>query len=406
MLRLLTAGESHGKALVSILDGFPSGLELDLSAVNAEMERRQQGYGRSARQKIESDSVEFLGGLRHGITTGAPLAMFIRNRDWDNWQHVMSSIPPQLDDPSVQEQLTKKLISSFRPGHADLPGTLKFKQRDIRDVLERASARETAARVAAGAVCAQLLEHCGISITAAVTKVGGIASTLNLSELQITDIKKNQLDSKLFCVDADAELQMLAVIDEARRNGDTVGGVIEIHAEGCPVGLGSCTQWDERLDGQLAQALMSIQAIKAVEVGDGIDAAQNRGSQVHDAIYAADEEQEQEYSLPFSRQTNRAGGIEGGMTNGERVVLRAFMKPIPTLAKGLPSVSFPEFKPDAAHFERSDVCAIAAASVVAKAMVSFVLARTLLQKFGSDTVTDILSSLNKFRSDCANLGAS
>jgi chorismate synthase len=402
MLRLLTAGESHGKALVSILDGFPSGLKLDLAAVNAELKRRQQGYGRSARQKIESDSVEFIGGLRHGVTTGAPLAMLINNRDWENWQHVMSTMQPQFDDAAVQEQLTKKAINKFRPGHADLPGTLKFKQQDIRDVLERASARETAARVAAGAVCEQLLAHYGISVTGTVIQVGEVSSKLDLSQLQINDIKQQQSNSQFFCADSAVESQMQAAVDDARKNGDTTGGTIEVHADGCPVGLGSYTQWDERLDGQLAQALMSIQAIKAVELGDGIAAAQRNGSQVHDAIYAAQSDSTKS-ALPFYRQTNRAGGIEGGMTNGERIVIRAFMKPLPTLVKGLPSVSFPEFKEDTAHFERSDICAIAAASVVAQSMVCFVLAQALLQKFGSDSLTDTLDALNKYRADCANL---
>lgn len=401
MLRFLTAGESHGQALVAVLDGFPAGLRIDIGRLNKELQLRQQGYGRGARQKIEKDEADIIGGVRHGITTGAPLTFIIRNRDFDNWQHVMSSHPVNIEQDDVRAQLDKKAIKKFRPGHADLPGTIKFKQHEIRDVLERASARETAARVAVGAACLQLLTAAGIRILSHVRAVGPIASTAECDALALDEIASRVEQSEMFCLDAEAEQKMKDFIRTAWQEGDSTGGIIEVIAEGLPVGLGSYTQWDEKLDGKLAQAVMSIQAIKAVEIGDGVKNSSLPGSEVHDAIFSS----KQGKDLPFSRRTNHAGGIEGGMSNGQRLILHAYMKPIPTLRKGLPSVTFPGFDDDVAHYERSDVCAVPAASVVVKSMVAFVLAREILQKFGGDNLSDSLSALKSYRQYCQSLGA-
>jgi chorismate synthase len=411
MLRFLTSGESHGQTLVAILDGLPAGLRLDLAAVNAEMARRQQGYGRGARQKIEADSAEIVGGIRHGITTGAPLSLLVRNRDWDNWRHVMSIGEVDFKDPEVEKQVKSKAIARFRPGHADLAGTLKFRQTDIRDVLERASARETAARVAVGAICEQLLAAAGVKIVSQVIKVGDVGITESGSEKPLLELEQEVLESEMFCADSDVTDKMKETVKKAWQDGDSLGGVVEVVCEGLPVGLGSYTQWDEKIDGQLAQAIMSVQAIKAVEIGDGVESASRPGSLVHDALYPVEPKSAglamgREFEigspgLPFTRKTNHAGGIEGGMTNGSRLRVRAYMKPIPTLRKGLPSLSFPEMKAETAHYERSDVCAVPAASVVVKAMTSFVLARALLNKFGSDTLTDIKAALENYRKHCA-----
>lgn len=399
MLRFLTAGESHGAMLVAILDGVPAGLKLDVDALNEELRRRQQGYGRGNRQKIETDTADFTGGVRHGITSGAPLAIIIQNRDWDNWRHVMSVRPIDADNEEVREQLLKKEISRFRPGHADLAGTLKFRQRDIRDVLERASARETAARVAVGAVCVQLLRCFGITLVSHVVSVGGVASDADTSNFDLNVLEKKMLESEMFCADPEATERMKETVKTAWQDGDSLGGIVEVLCDGLPVGLGSYTQWDEKLDGLLAQGVMSVQAIKAVEIGEGASASSKPGSQVHDALFPAENHSA---SLPFSRRTNRAGGLEGGMTNGSRLVVRAHMKPIPTIRKGLPSLSFPQYQAETAHYERSDVCAVPAASVVVKAMVAFVLARALLAKFGGDTIYDIEGALTQYRQYCAH----
>ncbi len=396
MLRFLTAGESHGPTLVSVLDGVPAGLKVDVVRINQELHLRQQGYGRGARQKIESDEVEIVGGVRHGTTSGAPLAMLLKNKDWENWKHIMSVESVNRCSDEVLQQLSKKTVSKFRPGHADLSGTLKFRLNDIRDVIERSSARETAARVAAGALCAQLLEQFGIKLASHVVQVGSVKASKLSDQLTIDELDHFLSASQLACADSVAEQSMISLIDSASRSGDSLGGVVEVLADGLPVGLGTYTQWDARLDGQLAQALMSVQAIKAVELGDGIENAGQSGSAVHDPIYPS----AGAARLPFKRRSNHAGGLEGGMTNGERLIVRAFMKPIPTLRQGLPSVTYPDFKADTAHFERSDVCAIAAASVVCKAMVSFVLARALLDKFGGDTVADMILSYREYTKHC------
>lgn len=401
MLRFLTSGESHGQTLVAILDGIPAGLSINVDRVNQELRSRQQGYGRGARQKIETDTADFVGGVRHGTTTGAPLAILVRNRDWDNWRYVMSVSAVDFDSPEVQDQIKKKAITRFRPGHADLPGTFKFRQKDIRDVLERASARETAARVAVGAVCQELLSAVGVRVVAHVIAVGGIPSNGQVERMHLDKVQKLVTESDMFCVDFQAAETMKEAVKAAWKEGDSLGGVVEVLADGLPVGLGSYTQWDQKIDGQIAQAVMSTQAIKAVEIGDGVSNASLPGSQVHDALYPADAST----GLPFSRKTNHAGGIEGGMTNGSRLRVRAYMKPIPTMRKGLASLAFPSFTAETAHYERSDVCAVPAASVVVKAMVSFALARAVLDKFGGDTIIDTKRAVSDYAEYCRTAAA-
>lgn len=399
MLRFLSTGESHGPALVALLDGFPAGMKIDLDLLNKELQARQKGYGRSNRQQIETDSAELISGVRHGITSGAPIGIVVRNRDYENWNYVMSVSPVDETEEEVKSQLAGHKITCFRPGHADLSGTIKFRQRDVRDVIERASARETACRVAAGALCLQFLRALGVRIVAHVLAVGSAASKLDSESLSMDELEKRIEASEVFCTDQDAVEAMKNCVRQAWQDGDSLGGVVEVVAEGLPVGLGSYTQWDEKLDGQLAQALMSIQAIKAVEIGDGIAAAAMPGSAVHDALYP-----DGPGELPFLRKTNRAGGIEGGVTNGARLLVRCFMKPIPTLIRGLPSVSFPEYAAANAHYERSDVCAVPATSVVAKSMTAVVLARAIMQKFGSDTFAEISENLTRHRIWCKAQG--
>jgi chorismate synthase len=401
MLRFLTSGESHGQALIALLDGFPAGMEVDIELLNKELEIRQQGFGRGGRQKIEADRSEVLSGIRHGITTGAPICLLVRNRDFENWHHVMSTLAVDEHDEDVAAQEGKHKVSGFRPGHADLSGTMKYRQRDIRDVIERASARETATRVAAGALCQQFLARLGLRLAFHVVAIGTVASRLDSESLSLYELEERVNNSELFCADPALAEAMKEHIKQTGKDGDTVGGVVEVVAEGVPVGLGSYTQWDERLDGQLAQALMSIQAIKAVEIGDGIRSAAAPGSQVHDPLY---EPTDSDQALPFTRKTNRAGGIEGGMSNGSRIRLRAFMKPIPTLLKGLPSLSFPEYQAQTAQYVRSDICAVPAAAVVAKAMVAIVLTRSMLQKFGADNFVEICDNLARHRQWCKQQG--
>jgi chorismate synthase len=408
-LRLITGGESHGKAIVSILEGMPAGLPVDLDKVNSELSARQSGYGRSGRQRIESDHVEILGGVRHGITTGAPLTLMIENRDSANWTHIMASSEPDMSDPAVIAALDAKKIVRFRPGHADYAGTLKYSHKDVRDVLERASARETAARVAAGAFAKILLEALGIEVASHVIAIGTVSSPLNgqrVAGLRLPELEQRARQSDVFCADATAAEAMKAAIKAALMSGDSLGGRVEVLSDNLPVGLGSFSQWDRRLDGQLAQALMSIQAIKAVEIGEGVSDSQLPGSNVHDAIYPRHSGNDgNSETLPVRRESNHAGGIEGGMTNGERLIVRAYMKPIPTLKAGLPSVTYPEFAACQAHYERSDVCAVPAASVVAKAMVCLTLANSIIDKFASDSMRELSASLKQYRQQCQNLNS-
>ncbi|MGH9254480.1 MAG: chorismate synthase [Vicinamibacterales bacterium] len=379
MLRFLSAGESHGQALVVTVDGMPAGLDVDVEALDAQLRRRQGGYGRGRRMAIESDHVEILAGVRHGTTTGAPIALLIRNRDWVNWQQTMYVEP---DMPEGATGARRAEVTRPRPGHADLAGAIKYGHDDIRDVLERASARETAARVAAGSLARQLLGRFGIRIASHVSVIGDVMLPENRT-VSFSDATSISDDAPLRCVDAGVQQRMMAAIDTARDAGDTLGGAFEIIATGLPVGLGSYVQWDRKLDGRLGQALMCIHAIKAVGIGIGPEAAVRPGSRVHDEILPA-----RDAGMPV-RPTNNAGGLEGGVTNGEDVRVVGFMKPISTLMKPLRSVDLATMTESPAAIERSDVCAVPAAAVVGEAMVAFVLADAFLEKFGGDSIEEI-----------------
>jgi len=372
-LRWLTAGESHGPCLIGILEGIPAGLPLDPEAIDRELARRQAGHGRGGRMRIEHDRVQVLAGVRHGRTTGAPVALRIENRDWENWEEVMAPFgaPPKGYWP----------VTVPRPGHADLPGALKYGHRDLRDVIERASARETAMRVALGAVTKVLLAQLGIRIASHVVRIHEVEAPLDVLALGLTaeEITAQADRSSVRCLDPEAEREMMARIDAALARGDSVGGVFEVLATGVPPGLGSYVHWDRRLDGRIAQGLMSIPGIKGVEFGLGFSAAERWGSEVQDEI-AWDEER------GFYRPTNRAGGLEGGVTNGEPILVRAAMKPIPTLSRPLRSVDLKTHEPAPAHRERADVCAVPAASIVGEAMLALVLADAVLERFGGDSL--------------------
>ncbi len=386
MIRFLTAGESHGRALVVIIEGIPAGLSLDFDAINHELKRRQGGYGRGRRMVIESDRAEILSGVRRGETIGGPIAMTIQNRDWTNWQHTMSLEADPAEDAGGAHRAT---VTRPRPGHADLAGIAKYDRADIRDILERASARETAARVAAGAIARQLLAAAGIQLTSHVFAVG----SNRLPDDAVVSFERAAgmpHDAPLRCVDGDLEARMIAAIDAAREAGDTIGGAFEIIATGVPPGLGSYIQWDRKLDGRLAQALMSIPAIKAVGVGLGPAAAYRPGSRVHDELVT---DQTGARSTGIGRPTNNAGGLEGGVTNGEDLRVSAWMKPISTLMKPLRSVDVTTMSEAAAAIERSDVCAVPAAAVVGEAMVALILADALVDKFGGDSMTELTRAL-------------
>jgi len=372
ILRYLTAGESHGPQLTAIIEGLPSGLEVSADAINADLGRRQQGYGRGGRMKIETDTVEILSGVRWGKTLGSPITLAVINRDWENWSEKMSP-EAQYRDESIS-------VVRPRPGHADLTGAIKYNHRDVRNILERSSARETAVRVAVGGVAKQLLKYFNISVSATVAELGGIRS--EKGALSQDELVKRAAGSELFTYDPSAESAMKQHIDAMKAAGDSVGGVVEIVVSGAPPGLGSYVQWDRKLDARLAMALMSIQAIKGVEVGIGFTAAALPGSKVHDEIlYDA-------AASTFQRATNRAGGIEGGMSNGEAIVLRAAMKPIPTLYTPLKTVDINSKATLEATVERSDICAVPAASVVAEAVVAIEIATAFLEKFGSDSILE------------------
>ena len=380
MLRFLSAGESHGQALVMTLDGMPAGLDLDIDALNAQLRRRQGGYGRGRRMAIESDRAEILAGVRHGRTTGAPIALLIRNRDWVNWQqtmHVEREMPEEASGTKRAE------VTRPRPGHADLVGAIKYGHEDIRDVLERASARETAARVAAGSLARQLLGRFGIRMASHVSAIGDVVLPAGRT-VSFDEANAIAEDAPLRCADTGLQQQMMAFIDTAREAGDTVGGAFEVIATGVPPGLGSYVQWDRKLDGRLAQAVMCIHAIKAVGIGIGPEVAFRPGSRVHDEILPPPSDAH----APL-RPTNRAGGLEGGVTNGEDLRVSGFMKPLATLMKPLRSVDLHTLADAPAAIERSDVCAVPAAAVVGEAMVAFVLADAFLEKFGGDSVEEI-----------------
>ena len=351
-LRFLTAGESHGQRLTAILDGIPAGVQIDRKNIDNELARRQKGYGRGDRMKIEKDKIEIFSGVRFGETLGSPITLSVKNKDWDNWK----------DRMAVFDEPTGDKVTAPRPGHADLAGILKYDRKDIRDILERSSARETTMRVAVGAVCKEFLRPLGISIKSKIIMIGGETETVKMN----------------------------AFIDEAKANGDTLGGIFQIEVDNLLVGLGSHVQWDSKLDGRLAQSLMSIQAIKGVEIGAGFECAIKPGSEIHDEIFFDERRR-------YFRKTNRAGGLEGGMTNGEKLVIRAVMKPIPTLMKPLRTVDIETHEEKSAAKERSDTCAVEACAVVGEAMTAFTIAQAVLEKFGGDSIHDVINSIDNYR---------
>lgn len=379
MLRFLTAGESHGESLIAILEGLPAGLEVSSERINAELARRQSGFGRGKRMEIESDRVEFMSGLRGGKTLGSPLAMRIRNKDWENWQNTMAPEGRNLDARSV---------TSPRPGHADLAGGIKYGHKDLRNILERASARETATRVAVGAVAKALLDRCGVFVGGHVLSIGDSRS----SEASFNKPREGAPAeaSPVRCLDQTVEKEMIRLIEKAKAEGETLGGVFEIRAFDVPLGLGSHVHWDRRLDADLASAVMSIPAIKGVQVGSGFGGARLPGSRVHDAIF-------HDKTRGFYRETNNAGGIEGGISNGETIVVSAAMKPIPTLMKPLGSVHILSKRKVEAAVERSDVTAVPAACVIGESMVAIVLARHMCEKFGGDSMDEMLRNLEGYK---------
>ena len=379
-LRLLTAGESHGPAVTAILEGLPAHIPISREKLQQQMKRRQLGYGRGARMKIESDEVEVTSGLRFGKTIGSPICLTIRNLDFQNWHEVMNVWDESSD--------SKRVVHRPRPGHADLAGGMKYNHSDLRNVLERASARETAARTAAGSLCKVLLEHAGIEIASHVTQIGSVS--LPLRSVDWSSIHEIQSSEKLRCVDPLIEQQMMQEIDTAQQTKETLGGTFEVVIRNAPPGLGSHIQWDQKLDGRIAQAILSVPAVKAVSIGDAIEQTASPGSAAHDEIYF-------EKERGFFRKTNHAGGLEGGITNGEEIRVTGFMKPLSTLMKPLKSVDIVTKESQEAVVERSDTCAVPAAGVVAEAMMAMVLADSLLEKFAGDTLEELLASLGRYR---------
>lgn len=384
-LRFTTAGESHGPALVSVVEGIPAGLRLLAEDVNAELARRQMGHGRGRRMQIESDAVEFLSGVRAGETIGSPIAMLIANRDWKNWSEIMDPAP-RPEDPERKRNVTRP-----RPGHADLSGMLKYDREDARDVLERASARETTARVAAGAVCRKLLSEFGITLGSHVVSLGGIAA--KRPEKFPADLNAVADQSAVRMLDAGSTERVVARIDQVKSEGNTLGGVCEVVCAGVPVGIGSHVSWDRKLDGRLAAALMSIPAVKGVEIGIGFEASAKTGAEVHDEIDLA---RDASLTGGVRRRTNRAGGIEGGMSTGEQIVVRVAMKPISTLMRPLDTVDVKTGKAASAVAERSDVTAVPAMGVIAEAMLAFVIAQAMCEKFGGDSLKEMRRNYDSY----------
>jgi chorismate synthase len=383
MFRFTTAGESHGRALVAIVEGLPAGLPIEAAAIDRELARRQLGYGRGGRMKIEQDRVDILSGVRHGLTLGSPVALLIENKDWANWTDVMDTEPHDVAPEKARR------IKRPRPGHADLAGGQKFGARDLRNILERASARETAARVACGALAKQLLASFGVEIRSHVIQLGGIPEKpLRLSWAEVAAISD---DAPLRCADAELQQRMVELIDQKREAGDTVGGIFEVIARGVVPGVGSHTAWDLKLDGRLAQAVMSIPAVKAVSIGAGSEASALPGSEVHDEIAYNNETKE------FIRETNRAGGLEGGITNGEEIRISGHLKPLSTLRRPLRSVDIDTKLEETATFERSDITAVPAAGVIGEAMVALVLAAAMREKFGGDSIGEMKRNFEGYR---------
>jgi chorismate synthase len=382
MIRFSTAGESHGEALIALVSGLPAGVPVDLDFVNRELWRRQQGYGRGGRMKIETDKAHVLSGVRHGKTIGSPIAIEIVNRDWKNWEE---KLPVAAGDPAKHQA-----VASPRPGHADLAGALKHNFPDARYVLERASARESTGRVAAGAFAKLLLRALGIEVASHVIRVGRVELDRAAAWDEIAAVAARD-EILLSCVDPDTEARMKEEVEVVARTGDTVGGVFEVVVHGAPAGLGTYANWDERLDGLLAWSVMSLQAVKAVEIGRGVTAAESFGSQVHDAIHYAGPGDEANSGRPtrFTRERNNAGGIEGGVSNGEDIVVRGYLKPISTLRRPLESVRFDTREPTSASYERSDICVVPAAGVAAEAMVALTVAGLVKEKFGGDSLLEM-----------------
>jgi chorismate synthase len=380
MLRFSTAGESHGESLVALVSGLPAGIPVDQEFLDHELWRRQQGYGRGGRMRIERDTAHILSGVRHGKTIGSPIAMTLANKDWKNWEEIL---------PVAEGDAEKhKAVKSPRPGHADLAGALKYDFKDARYVLERASARESAARVACGALAKMLLRSLGIEVASHVVRVGTAELSREATFAEIAALA-NREEVLLACVDPESEARMKAEVDLALRTGDTIGGIFEVVVHGLPPGVGTHVNWDERLDGLLAQAVMSLQAVKAVELGRGVTAAQSLGSKVHDAIAYEGEPEEDGKFTKFSREQNNAGGLEGGISNGEDVVVRGYLKPISTLRRPLASISFETREVTKAAYERSDVCVVPAAGVAGEAMVALTVARLVVEKFGGDSLREL-----------------
>lgn len=380
MLRYLNGGESHGKLLLAVIEGMPSGVPLNEAGVNLDLSRRQKGYGRGGRMRIEQDQVEFVSGIRKGLTLGSPIGLQITNKDWKNWQEIMAV---ESGEPATQRIVTKP-----RPGHADLVGAIKYAHTDIRNVLEKASARETAIRVAVGAVAKALLSPFGITVVSHVREIGGIPA--DTSRLSLDQIRAAAEESEVRCADAAAAEKMIQKIREAKEKGDTLGGIFEVIVDNVPIGLGSYSQWDRRLGARLAFALMSIQAMKGVEIGMGFEAARRFGSEVHDEIFY------DESGSRFYRKTNNAGGLEGGVTNGQPIVLRVAMKPIATLYSPLKSVDIKTKAPFEATVERSDICTVPAAGVIGEAVVVFELAAAMIEKFGGDSLIEMKRNYDSY----------
>ncbi|MCP1185360.1 chorismate synthase [Paenibacillus sp. 1781tsa1] len=386
-LRYLTAGETHGPQLTAIIEGLPSNLTIDFEELNFQLHRRQKGYGRGRRMQIEKDQANFVGGIRHGYTTGAPVALVVQNNDWKHWQNIMNIEPIEGSDEE------KRRVHRPRPGHADLNGGLKYNLKDLRNVLERSSARETTVRVACGAIARQFLAEFGIKVAGRVLRIGEIEAPYQ--DLPIDELIKVTEASSVRVTDAETEKKMEAYIDQIKQEGDSIGGIVECIVEGVPIGLGSYVQYDRKLDARIAQGVMSINAFKGVEIGIGFEAGVIRGSQVHDEIMHTDER-------GYHRATNRLGGFEGGMTNGMPVVVRGVMKPIPTLYKPLQSVDIDTKEAFTAQVERSDACAVPAASVVMEHVVAWEIAKAFLEKFGGDSMEEIRANVANYNAQLEN----
>ena len=397
-IRFLTSGESHGPELNIILEGIPAGLELLCEDINIDLSRRQGGYGRGGRMKIEKDQVNFTGGVRLGKTLGGPVSVKIFNNDFKNWDISMSPVPQDLKNAEIKEKIDSKYISRVRPGHADLAGAIKYGHEDIRNVLERSSARETTSRVVAGAICKKLLKQFDIKVLSYVLRIGSASMDIKTIGSDYENLFLKAEASPVRCPDESISEQMKKAIDTARSQGDTLGGLIQVVATGVPVGLGSYSQWDKRLNGKIAWVLASVHTVKSVEIGIGKLVSELYGSQVHDQIYI--DESWKNDRLRYKRKTNNSGGIEGGMSNGQPIICTVATKPIPTLIKPLDSVDIKSKSNTQAHFERSDICVVPAAGVVLESMLAYVLADVFLEKFGSDNIHDISDNYKNYLRKC------